>query len=156
MSRVERSAQCVWEGDLIAGSGMLSAGSGALNGKAVTWASRIEKPNGRTSPEELMASAHAACFAMALSLILGQQDAHPQRLTVEARCGLETDPTPRIVTMDLHVRGTVPGLDPVGFRDAAKKAGEVCPVSQALQGNVRVAVSADLEHPAQAGPTRTE
>lgn len=85
MPIAEREAEVVWEGTLARGAGELSSGSGALDGFEVTWASRTETPGGKTSPEELIAAAHASCFAMALSLVLGQLDATPERIVVRAR-----------------------------------------------------------------------
>jgi lipoyl-dependent peroxiredoxin len=139
-----RNAEVVWDGTLAGGSGALSSGSGALE-LPVTWASRTEQPDGKTSPEELIAAAHASCFAMALALVLGENHTPPQRLTVSAACTLdEVDGAPRITTVELTVRAQVPELAPAGLERNVAKAAELCPVSNALRGNVEIAVR--IEH----------
>ena len=85
MAIATRQAELTWDGSLARGRGFLSTGSGALERLPVTWASRTEQPDGRTSPEELVAAAHASCFAMALALVLGEADAPPQQLSVIVR-----------------------------------------------------------------------
>lgn len=139
----ERRAEVVWQGNLLQGNGILSVGSGVLQGQQVTWASRTERPNGKTSPEELIAAAHAACYAMALSHTLAQQGHQPERLTVSAVCTL--DQPPKITTMELRVRGRVPGIDAATFQAAAMEAEKGCPVSNALRNNVDIRVTAELE-----------
>jgi len=146
MPIAEREAQVVWEGTLAGGRGELSSTSGALDGSAVTWASRTEAPDGRTSPEELIAAAHASCFAMALSLVLGKAEATPERLEIRARCTLdEVDGAPRITRSEVEVRGRAAGLDERGLAEAVEEAGRLCPVSNALAGEVEVAVAGGLE-----------
>lgn len=146
MPIAERDAAVVWEGTLARGTGRLSSGSGALDGFDVTWASRTEAPGGKTSPEELIAAAHASCFAMALSLVLGQADATPERIAVRARCTLdEVGEAPRIVRSALDVAASVAGVDAAGFAEAVEQAKSLCPVSNALAGNVEVAVEASFE-----------
>jgi lipoyl-dependent peroxiredoxin len=142
MADVERSATCLWTGDLVAGSGTLTVGSGALSAQPVTWASRAEKPDGRTSPEELLAAAHATCFAMVLATVLGQRSAKADELLVEATCTLELEGAPRISAMDLHVRGVIPDLDGRSFQDAVATAARLCPVANALRKSVPVNVTA--------------
>lgn len=145
MANVERSAQVVWEGDLEGGSGTLTEeDSGVLRNAPVTFATRVGDPEGHTSPEELIASAHATCYAMALSNTLAEQDTPPERLTVSAVCILD-DEQLKITTVDLDVRGQVPGLDDEGFQSAAQEADQICPVTNALRGNVEVRVNASLE-----------
>jgi osmotically inducible protein OsmC len=135
----------VWEGPLASGVGTLTSGSGALDQLAVTWASRTESPDGKTSPEELIASAHASCFAMALSLVLGENETPPQRVTVSAACTLdEVDGAPRITTSELTVRAQVPGLDAAGLEDLVGRAADLCPVSNALRDNVEIDVRTGL------------
>jgi osmotically inducible protein OsmC len=152
MPIAEREAEVVWEGTLARGSGSLSSGSGAFDRSAVTWAARTEAPEGKTSPEELLAAAHASCFAMALSLVLGEQKATPERLVVRARCTLdEVDGAPRITRSALHVRGWVSGLDEDGFAAAVEAAGKLCPVSNALAGNLDIWVAATFEVPEPSG-----
>jgi lipoyl-dependent peroxiredoxin len=140
----ERTAHVSWQGDLMSGSGRIErVGSGALSGLEVTWASRSEESeSGRTSPEELIAAAHAACFSMALSHGLAQAGTPPERLETSATSTFV--PGTGITTMRLEVTGRVPGLDADGFRAAAEAAKENCPVSQALKGNVDVSVDAHL------------
>lgn len=142
-----RRAEVTWEGDLAHGSGHLSAvSSGAFRDLAVTWASRTERSDGRTSPEELIAAAHASCFAMALSYGLGNGGHPPERLTVSAEVTFDrADQGFKIVSSALTVRARVPGLDAQAFRQAAEQAKENCPVSQALRGNVMLSVDAALE-----------
>ncbi len=141
-----RQAGIVWEGALASGNGTLSSGSGALEQLPVTWASRTERADGKTSPEELIAAAHASCFAMALSLMLGENHTPAERLTVSAACTLdEIDGAPKITTVELTVRGRVSGLEPAGFEQAIARAADLCPVSNALRGNVAIALRSELE-----------
>ena len=129
----ERRAQVTWQGDLMSGSGRIEeVGSGAFGPLDVTWAARTEDPQGRTSPEELIAAAHASCFSMALSHALAQAGNAPERLSVSATVTFV--PGTGITTSALEVEGTVPGLDEEGFRQAAENAKDNCPVSQALAG----------------------
>jgi lipoyl-dependent peroxiredoxin len=146
MSIATRQAEIVWEGPLASGAGTLSSGSGALGQLPVTWASRTERPDGRTSPEELIAAAHASCFAMALALVLGENHTPPERLAVSAACTLhEIDGAPRITTVELTVRAHVPGLDRADFERCMGRAGVLCPVSNALRGNVEITARSELE-----------
>jgi osmotically inducible protein OsmC len=144
MAMVEREAHVVWEGDLAEGSGRLSEGSGVLQDSPVTFASRVEQPDGKTSPEELIAAAHATCYAMALSHTLAGKDTPPERLEVDAVCTLD-DEQLKITTMDLDVRGKVPGIDEEAFENAAREAEQLCPVSNALRGNVEIQLQTRLE-----------
>ncbi len=140
-----RQAEIIWEGPLASGTGTLSSGSGALGELPVTWASRTERADGKTSPEELIAAAHASCFAMALSLMLGENHTPPERLVVEAACTLdEVDGAPRITTIELTVRASVPGLEQAGFEQAVERAADLCPVSNALRGNVEIGLKSEL------------
>jgi osmotically inducible protein OsmC len=143
----ERRADAVWEGDLASGGGRVSlATSGVAADLPVTWASRTERADGKTSPEELIAAAHAACFSMALSHGLSQGGNPPERLEVSATCTFaEADGGFKVSSMELAVRGSVPGVDADGFRQAAEEAKEGCPVSGALKGNVDISVEATLE-----------
>jgi lipoyl-dependent peroxiredoxin len=139
----ERRADVVWEGSLMEGSGTItSVGSGALPQLPVTWASRAESPEGRTSPEELIAAAHAACFAMALSHALAQAGNPPERL--ETSTTVTFVPGTGITKSALTVKGRVPGLDDQAFLEAAEGAKEGCPVSSALKGNVELSLEASL------------
>ena len=139
----ERSASVVWHGDLLSGSGTIAAApSGAFGPLDVTWASRAEEPNGRTSPEELIASAWASCFAMALSNGLAKGGTPPEQLETSATVTFQ--PGEGIVKGALTVRGTVPGLDDAGFSAAAEDAKTNCPVSKALAGIPDVSLEATL------------
>lgn len=140
----ERTAEATWSGDLMGGSGTIeSVGSGAFGPLAVTWASRAEpESSGRTSPEELIAAAHATCFSMALALGLAQAGTPPESLSTVARVTFV--PGTGITRSELVVEGTVSGLDEEGFRRAAEDAKQNCPVSKALTGNVELAVTARL------------
>ena len=140
----ERTAEAVWEGSLMEGSGTITkTGSGALPELPVTWASRAESPEGRTSPEELIAAAHAACFAMALSHALAEAGNPPQRLDTSATVTFV--PGTGITKAALTVVGRVPGIDENAFGEAAEGAKDGCPVSGALKGNVELTLDARLE-----------
>ena len=143
MATVERNARIVWEGDLGSGSGTVSGGSGAINEMPVTFASRVQDPGGKTSPEEMIASAHATCYAMAFSNVLSEKGNSPDRLTVSASCYFD-DSQLKITAVDLDVQGQVSGMDQSGFESAANEAEQACPVSNALRGNVEIRVNATL------------
>lgn len=147
MLKAERRAEVEWQGSLIQGSGKLvSVGSGAIGNLPVTWASRTERSDGKTSPEELIAAAHAACYAMAFSHALAQAGNPAERLTVDATCTFEqVEGGFKISTMALDVHGKVPGLDQAGFEKLAQQAEQGCPVSNALRNNVAISVNAHLE-----------
>jgi osmotically inducible protein OsmC len=144
MAGAERTAQVSWSGNLLSGTGKIEfTGSGALAGAEMTWASRSEPDEeGRTSPEELIAAAHASCFSMALSHGLAQAGTPPDRLEVKATSTFV--PGTGITTMKLDVIGSVQGMDESAFQEAAREAAENCPVSKALKGNVDVSVDAHL------------
>lgn len=143
MATVERNARIVWEGDLQSGSGNVSGGSGAIDGLPVTFASRVQSPEGKTSPEEMIASAHATCYAMALSNVLNEKGNAPDRLTIDAACYFD-DAQLKITAISLDVQGQVSGMDQSGFESAADEAEQLCPVSNALRGNVDIQVKAAL------------
>ena len=144
MPLARREAEIIWEGPLGAGTGTLTSGSGALDQLAVTWASRTERPDGKTSPEELIAAAHASCFSMALSHGLTEGGNPPDRLEVSATVTLSMDDGPKVTSSHLTVRGVVPGLDADGFAQAAQGAADGCPISGALKGNLEISVDAQL------------
>jgi lipoyl-dependent peroxiredoxin len=144
VANVERRAHAVWEGDLMGGNGSLSKeDSGVLRDAAVTFASRTGSLEGKTSPEELIASAHATCCAIALSNTLAEQDAPPVRLKVDAVCILD-DEQLKITTVDIEVRGEVYGLNDEEFQSAVQQAEQIFPVSNALRNNVEIRVNASL------------
>lgn len=127
-----RSAHTVWEGNLLEGSGVVNFdSSGAIEAQPVTWASRSQDANGKTSPEELIAAAHASCFSMALSHALDGAGNPPTKLLTSADVTFQ--PGEGITGIHLTVEGTVPGLDEEGFAAAAADAKANCPVSQALK-----------------------
>jgi lipoyl-dependent peroxiredoxin len=139
----ERRAQAVWQGDLMNGSGTIAqVPSGAFGPLDVSWAARAEEPNGKTSPEELIAAAWASCFAMALSNGLAKAGTPPEKLETSATVTFQ--PGEGITKGALTVRGTVPGLDQAGFEAAANDAKVNCPVSQALAGIPDVTLDAQL------------
>jgi osmotically inducible protein OsmC len=142
-----RRAEASWSGALTIGSGEVSAvSSGAFSGLPVTWASRTETSDGRTSPEELVAAAHAACFAMALSGALARAGTPPERLDVSAEVTFDKlEAGWRVVSSALTVRGRVPGMSAADFGAAAESTKDGCPISVALAGNVALSVEATLE-----------
>src|SRR4051794_12660930 len=142
---IERRAHATWEGDLRSGSGKFDLASGAVTGQEVTFASRFEpESGGKTSPEELIAAAHATCLSMALANGLAQAGHPPTKLETDAICTLDqTDAGFRITTMRLMVRGEVEGIDEEEFEAAAQEAKEGCPVSNAL-GHVEISLEASL------------
>jgi osmotically inducible protein OsmC len=139
----ERKAEVVWQGDLTNGGGTISSvTSGALAPLDVSWAARSETPNGKTSPEELIAAAWASCFAMALSAGLARGGNPPEKLETAATVTFQAGEG--ITKAALSVRGTVPGMDADAFRDAAEAAKQNCPVSKALTGIPEVSLEASL------------
>jgi len=147
MPQAERRASVTWEGDLTKGRGTIaSTSSGALKNMPITWASRTEQPDGQTSPEEWYAAAHAECYAMGLAHGLAYSGTPVDMLYVKAVCTLNLSGSgPKIQSMDISVRGKVPGLDAAGFEKAAQTAEQSCPVSNALRNNVEIRVQAQLE-----------
>jgi osmotically inducible protein OsmC len=142
-----RRAEAAWDGDLLTGRGTVSAvSSGAFHDLPVSWAARTESSDGRTSPEELIAAAHAACFEMALAGALTRGGTPPEHLAVTATVTFDKlEAGWRVVSSALTVVGRVPGLDADGFRAAAESTRDGCPVSMALKGNVALSVEASLE-----------
>jgi lipoyl-dependent peroxiredoxin len=139
----ERTAEVSWHGSLLEGSGTIErVGSGAFGPLDVTWASRAEEPAGRTSPEELIAAAHAACFSMALSNELAKAGSPPDEL--QASATVTFVPGTGITKSALRVRATVPGIDEATFREHANTAKLNCPVSKALAGGPEITLDAAL------------
>ena len=137
-----RTAEVVWDGALASGSGMIQyVSSGAFSRMPVTWASRTEAPEGRTSPEELVAAAHASCYAMSFAGRLARNGTPATHLEVSADVTFaKTDDGWRVVSSDLTVQGTVPGIDETKFIELATAAKDGCPISLALKGNVDISV----------------
>ena len=142
-----RTATVTWSGALADGDGTVTAGSsGTFADLPVSWSSRTEEPEGRTSPEELLAAAHAACFAMALSGALGRAGTPPDHVHVSATVTFDKVGDAWTVTRsELDVVGTVPGMSSADFDAAAEGTKDACPISRALAGNVELSVSATLE-----------
>jgi osmotically inducible protein OsmC len=143
---ITRSAEATWQGTLLEGSGSIDyVSSGAFSRLPVTWASRTEEHNGRTSPEELIAAAHAACFSMAFSSQLAKNGTPATSLSVKVTITFDKRETGwAIDRSDITVRGEVPGIDEGTFAQLAEAAKDGCPVSGALKGNVELSVDAKL------------
>jgi len=141
-----REARAVWNGDLLSGTGAVSAvSSGKFSELPVSWSARTEAPGGRTSPEELLAAAHASCFAMALSAGLTRAGMRPNRLEVRSRVTFDkVGDSWSVVSSELDVKGDIPGGDAAKFAEAAEDAKNNCPISRALKGNVKLSVNAAL------------
>ena len=146
MADAPRRADAVWQGPLGQGSGEVSlVSSGAAGPLPVTWASRTERSNGKTSPEELVAAAHASCYCMALSHILGEAGTPPEKLETSVTVTFkEIEGGWKVGTSQITVKGWVPGIDEAAFKEAAAAAKDGCPVSGALKGNVELSVEATL------------
>jgi len=142
-----RRADATWSGDLLTGSGSVSAGTTSLfRDLPVSWASRTEEPDGRTSPEELLAAAHAACYSMAFSNGLAKAGHPPERVDVSAVVTFEkVEAGWKVSRSELTVRGKVPGISGEEFQAQAEAAKDGCPISGALKGNVELSVDATLE-----------
>jgi osmotically inducible protein OsmC len=143
---ITRHAEVSWSGDLQTGSGTINyVSSGAFSRLPVTWASRTEDHNGRTSPEELIAAAHASCFSMAFSARLGKNGTPPAKLDTKVVISFaKGDAGWKIATSTITVKGDVPGIDLETFKALAEDAKDNCPVSVALKGNVDLVVDASL------------
>ena len=136
----DRTAQATWHGDLFKGNGVVSAtSSGLFTDAPVTWEARTETSDGTTSPEELIAAAHAACFCMAFSNELASRGHEAARLHVDATCTFV--PGQGVTTMKLHVDADVPSADEAAVAEALQAAEGSCPVSNALRGNVDIQVT---------------
>jgi osmotically inducible protein OsmC len=139
----DRTVSATWNGSLLEGAGTIHrADSGAFGPLAVSWASRAEEPDGKTSPEELIAAAHAACFAMALSSGLAKNGTPADRLDTSATITFQ--PGEGIVKIALRVRGAVPGIDAETFAAKAAEARAGCPVSKALASVPEITLTASL------------
>jgi osmotically inducible protein OsmC len=142
-----KRAEVAWSGPLATGTGTVSGiSSGTFTDLPVTWAARTEESDDKTSPEELLAGAHAACFAMALSGSLVRAGNPPERLDVAAEITFDkADAGWRVVTSALTVRARVPGISADAFNAAAEQTRTGCPISQAIAGNVEITLTATLE-----------
>jgi lipoyl-dependent peroxiredoxin len=147
-----RRAEVSWRGDLSGKGTLNTVGSGAFGGLPITWASRTASPDGRTSPEELLAAAHASCYSMAFSSDLAKAGSPPE--TVDVVCEVTFDRIDgrwTVTSSHLTVRACVPGIDSARFQEIATQAKDNCPISRALKGNVNLTVSAQLESGVTAG-----
>lgn len=142
---VDHRAHTTWEGDLESGSGIFTLGSGVTGPQRVTWRARAEDASAGTSPEELIAAAEAACFAMALSHALASAGHEPEEVEVDAVCTFgPVEGGFAITRMALDVRADVPGIDQAAFEGVLAEAEAGCPVSNALRGNVEIDVRGRL------------
>jgi len=143
---ITRFAETTWKGDLLTGAGTIDyVSSGAFTRMGVTWASRTEDHNGRTSPEELIAAAHGSCFSMAFASRLAKNGTPATKLDIRAVVTFDKgDAGWKIARSEITVRGDVPGIDAARFTELAEDAKENCPVSAALKGNVELVVNAAL------------
>lgn len=141
----DRNATTNWSGDLGSGSGSVTLDSSNTGRFPVTWASRTEEPDGRTSPEELIAAAHSSCYSMQLSGLLTEAGTPPRTIDTSAEVGFGKSGGGFAITgIALTVRADVPGTDQAAFDQAAQKAKEICPVSAALAGTT-ITLDATLE-----------
>ncbi len=148
MANIERSAEATWNGDLSSGSGLVEFTSGAFPNAPITWASRTETSDGKTSPEELVAAAHASCYAMAFSHVLANAGHKPDHVHVNATVGFGPKVGGggfEVKSSALNVRGKVAGLDQAAFEKLAAEGEQGCPISNALRGNIEITVKATLE-----------
>jgi lipoyl-dependent peroxiredoxin len=141
LPRITRIADISWEGSTARGGGTITGRSGALSELPFTLASRIAEPEGKTSPEELLAAAHASCYCMALSLELSEAGNEPEQLNATATVGFVAGEG--VKSSHIVVNGRVAGIDQSQFEEAAKSAGENCPISGAL--SIPITVDATLE-----------
>jgi osmotically inducible protein OsmC len=139
----QSSASTVWQGDLAHGSGVTTPASGAFDATDVSWASRTARAAGKTSPEELLAAAHSSCYCMALSHELAEAGTPPDSLEATATVAFVAGEG--VTSSHIVVTGRVPGIDQAAFAAAAAAAGEGCPISAALKGNVEIGVDATLQ-----------
>ncbi|QTF93790.1 OsmC family protein [Halomonas sp. BM-2019] len=140
---IKRTGSAEWQGSLQEGQGKVSTASGVLSDTPYNFGQRFENAPG-TNPEELIGAAHASCFSMALSLIMGEAGLTPERIATQAEVSLEKgDEGFSITAIHLTTRVTSPGADPAAFEECAEKAKGGCPVSQVL--NAKITLDAALE-----------
>ena len=141
-----REARAVWTGDLLTGGGTVTGSTGKFTDVPVSWSARTEAPGGKSSPEELLAAAHAACYAMALSADLGRAGLKPARIEVSAKVTFDkVGDKWTVVSSDLDVKAQVAGADAKKLAEVAEGTKENCPISRALKGNVRLSVRSALQ-----------
>jgi lipoyl-dependent peroxiredoxin len=146
VASVRRTAEAVWSGGLLEGIGTLEHGSPAV-ARVIGWRDRTAEGPVGTTPEELVAAAHAGSMAMAVAKVLGENGTPAQRLVVQSSCRLDLAElgTGRIARLDMRVAGRVPGVEPDAFDELVQRADEACPVANALRGNVAIQVTAALD-----------
>jgi lipoyl-dependent peroxiredoxin len=146
MATEVRNASVVWNGDLINGSGMITyVSSGVFSRLPISWAARTGPHGGKTSPEELLAAAHASCFSMAFSSRLAKNGTPATKLDVRADVTFDQQEAGwKVATSKLTVLGDVPGIDAETFIRIAEDAKDNCPISEAIKGNVEISVEATL------------
>ena len=142
-----RTANVVWQGDLVNGSGMITyVTSGVFSRLPISWAARTSEHNGKTSPEELLAAAHASCFSMAFSARLAKNGTPADNLDVKVEVTFDQlESGWKVASSTIKVTGKVPGIDEATFERLADDAKDNCPISAALRGNVELSVEATLE-----------
>ena len=147
MPRVAREANVSWSGNVARGSGSISAGTGAFTDLPYSLAARVEQPDGKTSPEELLAAAHAGCFTMSLAGELAGAGSPPDQLDVTAKVTLDEveDGSHRIVSSELLARARVTGIDAAQLQELANAASDGCPLSALIGASAEVTVNARLE-----------
>jgi osmotically inducible protein OsmC len=146
LPRIERTAEAVWEGRVATGRGTISGRSSGAFELSYSEPTRVGDPAGQTSPEELIAAAHAGCFAMSLAAEISKLRHEPRRLSVSATCVMDEveGRGHLVVASNLDVRAEVPGLDEAAFREAVDRADAGCPISTLIRGNAAVSVTAEL------------
>jgi osmotically inducible protein OsmC len=144
--RIERTAEAVWEGRVATGSGTISGRSSGAFDLAYSEPTRVGEPAGQTSPEELIAAAHAGCFAMSLAAEISKLRVEPRRLSVTATCVMDEveGKGHLVVASNVEARADVPGLDEEAFHEAVERADAGCPISTLIRGSAAVSVQAEL------------
>ena len=146
MPDVKSTARIRWNGSIARGAGAISGDSGVLQGLPVSLPARLGEEGGKSTPEELLAAAEAACFTMNLGTLLARERTPPERLDGEAVCTLaSSEGSRRIVSIELDVRVRAPGADQETLDRLASQAEQGCVVSRALAGNVEIRARATLE-----------
>ena len=142
----DRTATATWNGTLTEGSGTVAlTSSGIVHSAPISWHARTETSDGQTSPEELLAGAHAACFAMAFTNTLVKAGHQPEGVEVRATCTFaQRDGGFAVTTMQLWTRATIAGIDEAAYQELAETAKQNCPISRAIAGNVEVSLTAEL------------
>ena len=146
MPRIERRAEAIWQGRVATGGGTITGRSSGSFDLAYSEPTRVGDPAGQTSPEELIAAAHAGCYAMSIAAEISKLRAEPRRVSVTATCVMDEveDKGHLVVASNLEVRADVPGLDEAAFHEAVERADAGCPISTLIRGSASVSVTAEL------------